>query len=231
AVRADGIALHSRRPVTLGRRSCMFTLASLLTCVAVSLSAPLPQGEPASTAVPTVLRRAMLPQNTVVDPARHEVDEVVVKFAEGTGVRLRNGELQSASTDVAPVRAVLGTRRVRRFFTASDDELAALHARAVANAPVGAAPPADLALYHLVDTAGAEDSARLLAALHALAVVEVAYPKERPMPPPGAGAAPAPGDLPPVTPYLAQSQGYHAPPPNGVHAAGARQLLGGWGED
>src|SRR5690606_27983273 len=63
------------------------------------------------------------------------------------------------------------------------------------------------------------------------AVVEVAYPKERPMPPPGAGATPAPGDLPPVTPYLAQSQGYHAAPPNGVHAAAARQLLGGWGED
>ena len=93
---------------------------------------------------------------------------------------------------------------------------------------------ADLSLYFDLRTTGVDDSRALLARLNALAIVEIAYPRERPTPPPSATLpipfVSMPGDIPPVTPSFSARQGYADPAPNGIDGGAIRSLTGAWGD-
>jgi hypothetical protein len=73
-----------------------------------------------------------------------------------------------------------------------------------------------------VRTAGAGDARDVAGALGAQPAVELAYPRERPMPPPG--------DILPVTPDFTPYQGYREPAPEGIDAFAMQQLVGGFGQ-
>ena len=177
------------------------------------LLALLPQGVP---------KRAVPPKDTIaVDPKQHRVDRVVVKFVEGSGVQLRNGALTSAAVDLAPVRAVIGARAVQPFFAGLERELTDLRARVTARLRPGDAAPADLSLYFEVTSAGLDDARALVRGLNDLAAVELAYPREQPLPPPG--------DIPPLTPSFVAQQSYRAAAPGGIDARAIQQITGGWG--
>jgi hypothetical protein len=164
------------------------------------------------------LPRAVLPKAAVtVDPAQHDVGRLVVKLAEGAPGLAAAGSIADPA-----VRAAIGTRTVRPFFAGLERELAVVRARVLAALPPGQRPPADLSLYFEVTTAGAADARALLAALNVLPQVELAYPRELPVPPPG--------DIPPLTPSFVVRQGYRDAAPNGIDAHAIQQLTGAWGE-
>lgn len=163
------------------------------------------------------LPRAVMPKDrVVVDPVRHDPTRVVVKLAEA-----RPG-LAAAGTIVDPdVRGVVGSRRMRPLFAGQEGALARLRARVLAATPAGRATPADLSLYFEVSASGLVDARQLLRGLNDLPQVELAYPSERPTPPPG--------DVSPVTPNFVPYQAYRDPAPDGIDAFAIQQLVGASG--
>lgn len=160
--------------------------------------------------LPPDLPRAVLPKDSITLDARvHLHDQVVVKLTPGA--RLADPALAT----------VIGTRATQPFFVALERELAGLRARVLAATPPGMSPPADLSLYHVVRTAGLGDARALLPRLNALPEVELAYPRERPTPPPG--------DILPVTASFVAQQAYHAPAPAGIDAFANQRVTGGFG--
>jgi hypothetical protein len=186
-------------------------MKTVLTCIALATGL---------CAQGTLLRAVPDKTDVWIDARFHLADQVVVKFAEGTGIRASAGTLK-ASRDLAPVFAALGQRAVRPFFTVGDEALRVLRERVLAATPAGTHPPADLSLYAIVSTRDLDDSRALIQALHALPEVEIAYARER--------AAPPPGDIPPVTPSFVSQQNWQNAAPTGLDAMAARSIIGGWG--
>ncbi len=181
---------------------------------AVACSLPITAQGPTRRAVPDK-------QSIRLDLARHEPTLIVVKFAEGSSAHLRRGRLVTKVPNGA-LRRALGERQITAFFDGLDQQLDALDRRIRAAAPKADLTP-DLRLYHLVQTSGPADSRALLRALNALDIVELAYPKELPTPPPG--------DVPPTTPSFVARQGYRAAAPAGINAFAIRQLSGASGSN
>lgn len=176
---------------------------------------------PAFQGVP---QRAVLDKSLIqVDPEAHEPAQVVVKFAEGSNVRLKAGRLVSpARVDLSRVQDLVANRRIESFFAGLERELATVQKDIEALQPAGARPGPDLQSYYLVSSNGHDDSRRLIARLNALDIVELAYPKERPSPPPG--------DIPPPTPDFTGLQAWQAAAPSGFDMRAIRQLTGAWGK-
>src|SRR5215218_5671024 len=118
-------------------------------------------------------------------PDATEVQRVVVKFHEGTAVRLRGGMLtaqgrdERVDGDVAEVRRLVAlapeAQGIQRLFAMDEDALAERRARGEARS---GRRLADLDLYYelrLKPGVTAGDVAELLDALNALPSVEIAY--------------------------------------------------------
>lgn len=178
-----------------------------------------------------------------VDARRFNLSQVVVKFHEGTGIRLRDGRLTVASPDPQALKGLgldldgvaqdiarvallidqLKLTPVRHFAGTPEEKVAAN--RKEAQALSGRAMP-DLDLYYSLLRQGTDvaTAQRIVRELQALKVVEVAYiqpiPKE------------AVTDIAPVTTFdLRPLQGYAGPAPNGIDAVFAKTQPGGRGED
>jgi len=120
-------------------------------------------------------------------------DTVVVKFVEGSGVRLRGGELRDAAGQpLADVAVALGGARVFRLFTPSETDLASYKAKGEARS---GKKLKDLNLFYQVEVPQGRNPSALAAALNSLDVVENAYVVPQPEPPP-------------VTPDFEPQQGY-----------------------
>jgi hypothetical protein len=156
----------------------------------------------------------------VRDPSR-----IVVKFVEGTAVRLRDG-VWVGDPRVAGANAAIsrGASRIERLFTATEAELDAERRDLLAIVPEAFDPPADLNNYYVVHAGDAAAGRALLAELGRLEVVETVYPEWR-------GPIPPPGDIPPVTAYYGGRQGHREAAPLGVDHAAGRVIPGGRGED
>ncbi|MBI2060974.1 MAG: PKD domain-containing protein [Nitrospirae bacterium] len=153
--------------------------------------------------------------------ARH----VVVKFVEGTAVRLREGDFVSeAKADLVPLEAALGAFSgisAERHF--SQDETAIQKERTAAESFSDQSLP-DLNLYYSFKLSDSVDPEAFINALSALDVVEVVYFEPVPEP------AHTTGDNPPQTPDFFPKQGYLNPAPQGVDALHAWTIAGGKGD-
>lgn len=179
-------------------------------------------------------------------PPGTPVERIVIKFQEGTHVRLRGRALvpqprtpreierlralglsaSQVDADVHAVQALLASSRhargLARLLTASEETLAAGRSQGEARA---GRELADLDLYYQVQVPPGSTQVEveyLVAALNALASVEIAYAQ-----PPAADAA---VDIPPATPNYEGNQGYLEAAPLGIDARYAWTLPGGRGQ-
>jgi serine protease len=176
---------------------------------------------------------------------RHDV--VVIKFQEGTRVRLRAGQLetnlaglsqkdeellsranltrQRVFGDLAEAQRLVSDGRkyqIRRLFKKAE---AQLDVEKEEGERLTGEELADLNLYYeiLIKDANARETERLIDQLNALGITEIAYPQ--PMPQPAAI------DMAPPTPNFASGQGYLGAAPAGVDAFYGWSQPGGKGTD
>lgn len=169
------------------------------------------------------------PSQFGIDPTTQDPTNLVVKFVEGSSVRLREGRLVArVGVDLTAVHRVLSGATVERLFLRGEADLDA--ERTALLATLGPArvqelePPADLNLYYRVRVADAPRGVALWQALVALDVVETAFPDTP------AGYQADPTDIPPVTASFSAQQTYQGPAPNGIDTRVARVIPGGRGE-
>lgn len=237
--RSGTVAGTALRGGTLGMH-----LVLLLACIAMASHSGSALGEPnpdseadAAGGNPSVT--SLTPRWIPAKPARTELgpsqdrNRVVVKFVEGSDVRMRPAGLVSLrGENLAAVRAVLarhrvGNNEIRRYFTRPENELDDEKRRGEA---LGRRQLADLNAYFEILVPSGVDAGRLCDDLNSLSIVELAEPAPLPAPPPV--------DISPVTPDFTPQQGYRAPPGLGglgivslreLSALDARQVPGGDG--
>jgi len=124
------------------------------------------------------------PEHTEIDPLTFG-GVVVVKFVEGSGIRLRDGKLISlanASTiDVDALFVQYPLTGIERQFTQPEEEIA--EEQKELEDETGEDMP-DLNLYYRLMLQNPEDAEALTDGLNKLDVVELAYPEYKPAPPP-----------------------------------------------
>jgi hypothetical protein len=163
------------------------------------------------------------PTRTEMKAAR-TTNGVIVKFQEGSGVRLRGGDLVAASgvdlTDFrhALLRAGITPGQVKRLHTRPEREL---DEERVAARRRSGRDLADLNLYYIIQLPSGANSVDMAEQLNELSVVEFAEPQLEPPPPPV--------DIAPTTPNFSGSQGYRNPAPDGVGALDPSVVNGGDG--
>ncbi|MCJ7722708.1 MAG: hypothetical protein MUP03_01100 [Anaerolineales bacterium] len=152
------------------------------------LTAGCKPGQPASTQAPApTLKPRLVPQK----PLHTEIDMgtfsgvIVIKFVEGSDIRLRAGKLVSLSNGSVDELDELFARfpldALERQFSQPEDQLA--REQAALETETGE-DMADLNLYFRLTLKNKADGAALIDALNALPIVELAYPEPAPAPPP-----------------------------------------------
>lgn len=189
-------------------------LAALVLAAAMSAAAALePRAVPAK---PTLGEMEAVPSS----------DQVIVKFAEGLRVRIKDGRIYGLG-------AAEG-RAFREALAASGATLAAvepLHDASEATLEAERATGeresgrtlADLSLYYLVTVPAGKRPAVLANSLNALAFVEYAAPQPAPSPLPAMRTPPG------RTPLFVREQGYRKPSPKGIGVFNPRRVKGGDG--
>jgi hypothetical protein len=188
------------------------------------------------------------PAATLVDASKEDPRQIVLKFQEGTHIRLRSTTLRFDPTSVSPDEAALlarvdlsasqigedlrqvkdlllqdPERRIVRMFQQTEEELARNKAE---GEKMSGEELADLDLYFHIDLpeADAQVASDVIATLNGLRSVEIAY--ARPL------SRPACTDLSPTTSIdVTSSQGYLTNAPGGIDARYAWSYLGGHGAD
>ena len=189
-------------------------VGAMLVCIS---AAGLPQGK---------VRVFSKPESPYkIDLRVEKPDEVVLKFVEGSGVRLRHGRFVSlAGKDVSRVnRVVFEEYKVKcgRYFTRSEEDLDEERAYILSRLGPDDEIPAELNLYYLVRTSGVSQSEEVIDALNGLDIVEFAYAEV-------SDDAYVPcGDIPPPTPDFVSRQTYFGPAPAGVNYRYAYVMPGG----
>ena len=181
-------------------------------------------------------RDALEPRIATVKPAHTSIgpgvypDKVVVKFTEGSVVRLRDAGLaNSGAGDLSPATNMLlqfpGVT-VERMFGRPEAALDEERARGQA---FSGRQLADLNNYYMFTLPEGVDAGAFIDALNAMDIVEIAYPE--PIAEPAAIEPPhIPVDIAPVTPDFSAGQGYLNAAPTGVDATFAWTQLGGRGQ-
>jgi hypothetical protein len=150
---------------------------------------------------------------------------VVVKFVEGSKVRLReSGLVNMGSGILTPATDILlqsPGMKVERLFTRPEDDL---EMERVSGQNISGKQLADLNNYYMLTLPEGLDVGTFIDALNAMDIVEIAYPEPIPQP------AHVPSDIPPKTPKFESSQGYLNPAPTGVDALYAWTQGGGRGQ-
>lgn len=148
-------------------------------------------------------------------------DQVIVKFAEGLKVRIRDGRVFGlVAADARAFREALAgsgatLAAVEPLHEASE---ATLEAERAAGERESGRALADLSLYYIVTVPAGKRPAALANRLNGLAFVEYAAPQ------------PAPSPLPAMrTPLFVHEQGYRKPSPKGIGVFNPRRVKGGDG--
>lgn len=177
-----------------------FPLAVALLCLCI------PAQEPWSSDVPVHL------------------DRILVKLAEDSGAVLHDGALASRSgADLSAVATVFGAGQAERLIRLPLATLDRWHRAANAAARPGERID-HLGHWFRLSGRDAPHTRELLGRLRGIAAVEEAYLEPWPHLPDGGG------DIPPTTPDYSGQQDYRSAPPNGIHSAPARTIVGGRGK-
>jgi len=156
---------------------------------------------------------------------------IVVKFVEGSGVRLRQGRLTSfEAADLSgldEVAAIAPQGKWHRLFTRPEVDLARDKERGEARTGWQLA---DLNLYFRFELPpDTPDPAAVIDSLNALDIVEIAYPEPIPQEAQVLEDPGPVGDIPPTTPNFTNQQGYLNAAPQGLDARYSWQFDGGAG--
>ena len=203
---------------------------------------------PAAAATSPLVPRAVPPKDAfVLSDNALKIPRIILKFHEGTHVRVRNDSLQQipseqsereqktmsrlqltniqVQADLLTVQRLLrgepAVQKWQRLFLAAEDQLAA---RRSAGEQRSGKELADLSLYVEIELAPSSDYGSvqpLVYLLNSLPSVEVAYAESMP--------TPAAADIAPTTPSLVGEQGYLRPAPSGIDAQYAWTRRGGDG--
>jgi serine protease len=148
----------------------------------------------------------------------HRFDRVVVKFGEGTRVRLVDGRVTClVGTDLVDVHAAIGDTPVERLFTRPVAELDEERAELQANVPATDAPLADLNNYFLLRPRDGATAEMLVNALNEFASVETCYAEHVPQ---------TTNDIPPTTPQYESRQTYLNAAPSGFDYLANQSVVG-----
>ncbi|GGS56573.1 S8 family serine peptidase [Actinokineospora fastidiosa] len=170
-----------------------------------------------ATAPPAVARPDAAPPAGTTLSATDSREFVHVKFVDSTRVRLRGGKLDSPA-DLSAVRALVrdSVSGVTRLFGTDEATLARLTATAAARSDRRIA---DLNQWYRFRVRPGADPARVIDALNALSIVEIAYAEPLPV-------------RQPIAPDYSGRQGYHAPASaSGIDAHYAHTVPGGRGQN
>ena len=202
-----------------------------------SLARPLLCGLTLAGLAPMTLLPAQIRRGAAVRPApglpvagHQDATNLIVKFVEGSAVRLRNGGFRSlAGFGIEGLEAaVAGASGIERLFergeAALDRERAELVQALQLAGRVEVDPPAELNLYYRVRLPDEATGIATWRALSALAVGETVFPDT----PPGYDADPT--DIPPTTPDYSGQQDYFDAHPTGIEVVASRVIPGGRGE-
>jgi hypothetical protein len=155
-------------------------LLSLLLLLA-GCSPILPGSNPTPALAPREIPEKL--GHTAIDPGAF-TGMVIVKFVEGSDVRLRNGKLVSSVArldELDQVLTLFPVDQIERQFAQDEDQIA----RGQAELEAGTGQDvADLNLYYRLAIQDRADAEALIDALNALPLVELAYPETSPAPPP-----------------------------------------------
>lgn len=193
------------------------SVATLLavTCAVVSAQGP----------------RGPVPKPTRFEPVAGAEDatNLVVKFVEGSAVRLRGGQWvsQNGFALASVPDAVATASSIERLFERAEAVLDAERAALIAGLQTAGRqldPPADLNLYYRVRFVDAAAGTAAWRALARLAAIETVFADT----PPGFDADPT--DIPPTTPDYSGQQGYLGAHPTGIDNVASRVIPGGRGE-
>jgi len=169
-----------------------------------------PLSTPGHSLRPRVFRTP--PSRTVIKPWQSS-ERIILKFAEGSEVRLRNGHLVSLTGhDLKSVNQVFAHANIRgsAIRPLIDRPEGLLANEKAAGEKRSGKQLADLSLYYLLETGLNQNPEQICDALNALDLVESAFPQDLPAPPPANN---------PDTPDFTDLQGYK------------QQLAGGIGVD
>jgi serine protease len=192
----------------------------VLASLAALLIAPSVAAIEANGAPMTARRAAPKPAATALVPGA-AATRLHLKFAEGSGVRLRNGRFASPTgAGIAAVERVLrdagiGRSQIGRLFSRAEDELDL--ERRVAERR-GGRQLADLNLYFEIAVPTDASIETLCDELNALPEVELAAPAPLPQS--------EPSDMAPTTPDYHAAQGYRQSAPGGVGASDVAAVSG-----
>ncbi len=172
--------------------------------------------------------RAVFTERAPADDFSHSHwNLLVVKFDEGTGLRLRDGTIRFPDgTEPAAIREFLSRNRdvsFERLFKRAESEYE--FEKQTGEARTGR-ELADLNLYYILRPNSPEDAARILRELRAMPIIETAYAEPIPEIPRGY-TLPLEFD----TPDYTSQQGYHGAAPVGINVPAAWALENGKGED
>ncbi|MFQ5504842.1 MAG: S8 family serine peptidase [Planctomycetota bacterium] len=164
-------------------------LLSSLVCFALLPAAIPAQSTPRRAPAQSMLRtvqRPTEPRERGLDPRSYHQDRFILKFREGSRVRLgRRSTDRGTGRDLASpdgldlggVRRLLGALRIERLFTRPVPELDRERNRILEALPESVAAPADLNNYFRVLTRGRQETIRVMLALLEDPCVETALPE------------------------------------------------------
>jgi serine protease len=179
-----------------------------------------------------VSSRALIPRAVFPKPQNPQIRSIdrwnllVVKFIEGSQIRLRNGHLTAPQNfDLSGLNHILSSHpetRIERLFQRPEEEYELEKASGEAACE---RQLADLNLYYAFGPKDLSQARELLAALNNLPIVEIAYAEVRPIP--ASISAPSFRD----TPSFVDLQDYLEDSPVGVNAYSAWAHVGGKGQN
>jgi hypothetical protein len=146
---------------------------------------------------------------------------IIVKFKEGSEVRLRNNKLMTKDShideSISNLLAPYENGQIKRLFSKAENELKRYKYRYESSS---AHEMADLNLYYKIEIKGNGEAEDIINQLNQMDVVEIAYP---------APSLELAGDIDPPTPDYKSFQDYLATAPGGIDALYSDTLPGGDG--